>query len=160
MIDFIVNPIAGDKKGKKLKKTLDIIEKRLKERGVEYTVHFTEYHKHATVLTEEIIKNGADTVVAVGGAGTLSEVVNGFCDFERVSLGLIPCGTGNDFATKIGLPFDVERAVDVILDKTRSKFDFNTTNYQTIGYTENHIIIHIIDSNYDFVDNMILYDLL
>ena len=45
-----------------------------------------------------------NTVIAVGGDGTLHDVLNGFEDFESNCLGLIPFGTGNDFASAAGIP--------------------------------------------------------
>ncbi|MBE5756371.1 MAG: diacylglycerol kinase family lipid kinase [Clostridiales bacterium] len=124
MIDFIVNPIAGDKKGKKLEKTVSKIENKCKTAGVDFKIHLTNYPQHATELTTEIIKNGATNVIAVGGDGTLSEVVRGLIDFDKVTLGLIPCGTGNDFATRLNLPLDIEKALDIILQGNKKFVDY------------------------------------
>ena len=106
MFDFIINPLAGGKKGKKIKKALNAVEQRLNERKIEYRFHFTRYKRHATALTTELIENGATDIIVVGGDGTLHEVLNGFIDFNKTALGLIPCGTGNDFAFSLSLPKD------------------------------------------------------
>ncbi len=124
MIDFIVNPSAGGKAGKKIKKALPKIEKRLVERGQKYLIHMTKNPRQATELTDSLIKNGATTIVVVGGDGTLHEVINGFSNFDKVSLGIIPCGTGNDFASALGLPFDPVEALDLILDGEPKYTDF------------------------------------
>lgn len=116
MIDFIVNPKAGGYDGKKIKKALPKLEKRLLERNTEYLIHMTKRPNQATELTKSLIKNGATNIVVVGGDGTLHEVINGFSNFENVSLGIIPCGTGNDFASALKLPLDPVKALDVILD--------------------------------------------
>lgn len=121
-LDIIYNPLAGGEK--KMKKNLAEVEKRLAERGVSYALHRTEYAKHAIELTRTAIKSGATTIVAMGGDGTLNEVINGLCDFDKITFGLIPCGTGNDFATHIGLPDDPKKAVDLILDKEAVYTDF------------------------------------
>ena len=63
----------------------------------------------------------------MGGDGTLHEVLNGFSDFDRVSLGLIPCGTGNDFAAAAGIPEDPAKALDVILTHKPQFTDFMQT---------------------------------
>jgi YegS/Rv2252/BmrU family lipid kinase len=65
------------------------------------------------------IKAGAKTVVAVGGDGTINEVVNGFFENEReisheVRLGIIPHGTGSDFARTLNLPRDPERGAALL----------------------------------------------
>ena len=124
MLDFIVNPSAGGHHGTKIKKALRSIQERLKERGVKYVIHLTDMPGHATELTASLIKNGATNIIAVGGDGTLHEVINGFDNFENVNMGIIPCGTGNDFATAIGLPLDTVKALDIILDGQAKYTDF------------------------------------
>lgn len=121
---LIVNKTAGGKSGKKVKKTLFAVEKRLKNRNISYSIHQTEYKGHGAILTKELIENGANTIVVLGGDGTLHEVINGFDNFEKVSLGLIPCGTGNDFASAVGLPTDPVKAIDLIIDGTPKYTDF------------------------------------
>ena len=116
MLDFIVNPKAGTIKGKKLKKTLKKIEKHLGEKNIAYTIHKTNHKGHATTLTNNLIEHGATDIIAIGGDGTLHEIINGFHSFDKVNLGLIPCGTGNDFARACNLPRNPIKALDVILD--------------------------------------------
>lgn len=124
MLDFIINPIAGGKHGKKTRKTAKILEQRLKERGVEYALHLTNRKGHAKTLTQTLIERGATDIIAVGGDGTLHEVINGFSNFEKVNLGLIPCGTGNDFANALKIPLNPEKALDIILDGKLGYVDF------------------------------------
>ena len=124
MLDFIINPTAGGKRGKKIRKTVAIIENRLKELNVQYKIHVTTYKGHAKAITQAIIEKGATDVIVVGGDGTLHEVINGFCNFERANLGLIPCGTGNDFASSVGIPLDPIKALDIILNNTPKHTDF------------------------------------
>lgn len=124
MIDFIVNPSAGGEKGKKILKTMNAVQHRLMERGVAYSLHYTAKKGHATLLTDELIKKGATDIVVVGGDGTLHEVINGFSNFDNVNMGIIPCGTGNDFASALGIPFDPEKAVDLIVDGKAKHTDF------------------------------------
>lgn len=124
MLDFIINPIAGGKHGKKTRKTVALIENILKERNVEYCLHLTSYKRHAQKLTEVLIKRGATDIIVVGGDGTLHEVINGFSNFEKVNLGLIPCGTGNDFASALNIPLNPEKALDVILNEQPKYVDF------------------------------------
>lgn len=124
MLDFIINPLAGGKNGKKINRAVTVIENTLKNKGVDFALHYTEYPKHAVTLTDELIKNGATDIIVVGGDGTLHEALNGFSDFDRVSLGLIPCGTGNDFASSVGIPEAPEKALDLILTKKPQFTDF------------------------------------
>lgn len=62
------------------------------------------------------LRKGFDLVVAAGGDGTLNEVVNGIGEnLGDARVGLIPLGTGNDFARTIGVPDDIEAAIDLIV---------------------------------------------
>ena len=85
--------------------------------GIDHRFHDTrekgDAARVAAVLTREA---GADAdIIAMGGDGTLNEVLNGLADPGRVRLGLIPCGSGNDFAAAAGLPMDPGAALDVVL---------------------------------------------
>lgn len=71
-----------------------------------YEVRETEHETHAIELARSAAERGADLVVAVGGDGTLNEVVCGVraADaLDSVTVGVVPVGTGNDFATNIGI---------------------------------------------------------
>lgn len=124
MLDFIVNPLAGGRKGKKMRQIVAVMAKHMHKLKVAHSVHFTTKAGEAKTLTEDLIANGATDIVVVGGDGTLHEVINGFSNFERVNLGLIPCGTGNDFATSLGLPKDPVEALDLIINNKPVYTDF------------------------------------
>lgn len=124
MLDFIINPIAGGKGGKKTKKVVSILDKILLEKKVEFCFHFTTHKGHAKELTKTLIDGGATDIIVVGGDGTLHEVINGFTNFDKINLGLIPCGTGNDFACAVNIPLDTEKALNIILDEQPKFVDF------------------------------------
>jgi YegS/Rv2252/BmrU family lipid kinase len=90
---FIVNPKAG--KGK----SLDIIPKINNEfigREEDLIIEITKYPGHASLISNEYTSKGNYRVYAVGGDGTLNEVLNGMAGSNSF-LGVIPCGSGNDF---------------------------------------------------------------
>lgn len=124
MLDFIVNPTAGGKHGKKTENAVNTIKSFLEEKGVAFRLHFTNAKGDGKTLTEELISNGATDIIAVGGDGTLHEVINGFSNFDKVNLGLIPCGTGNDFAFALSLPSDVKQALEIIISGKTEYVDF------------------------------------
>ena len=96
---FIVNPRAANGAAGRRWVELDArIERAVGPHGMAFTVG----PQHAEQLTREALRDGYECVVAVGGDGTLNEVVNGFFDGEEqlnpdAKLGVIPFGTGGDF---------------------------------------------------------------
>ena len=112
MFRLIVNPNAG--RGKKKKQYRRVLA-RMRERGLAFSVSETHARGEAKELARQACEAGEDVIV-VGGDGTLHEALNGFCNFERCALGLIPLGTGNDFAAAAKIPEDPVRAVDLIAD--------------------------------------------
>ena len=121
MIKIILNPKSG---GGKVKKVFEKIKPILDEKKVEYVVYETEKEKQAIYLANELTKEGACDIVVIGGDGTLNEVVNGFSNFENCRLGLIPAGTGNDFATGANIPKDPVAALDLILNGEAKYTDY------------------------------------
>ncbi len=83
----------------------------------------------ATRLAREALRNGAERIVAIGGDGTVNEVVNGFFDptgkpiAPEASFGLIPYGTGGDFRRTVGLPLATVDAANVIAANHRKQID-------------------------------------
>lgn len=73
-------------------------------------------------FTKEGVERDVDAVVAIGGDGTVNEVINGL-DGSSVPLGIIPLGTANDFARQVGIPDDVDHAMDVILQRKPVRID-------------------------------------
>lgn len=108
MYAFIVNPISGNGRGKRI---WPRIEAELKRRGIVYSVNFTERKGHAMTLASKLVSHpGLQAIVAVGGDGTVHEVVNGLID-KNVPFGYIPSGSGNDFARAEGIPINPLKAL-------------------------------------------------
>ena len=120
MFHLIVNPIA--RKGKTLP-TLERLKRRLDREEVPYTVYRTEGRGHAKELAAGLTETPHD-LICVGGDGTLSEVLCGIRDFDS-RIGIIPCGTGDDFAASANIPtHDPEAALDIILHGTTKPTDY------------------------------------
>ena len=99
------------------------------------SVLLTESAGDAERLAREAVLGGAELVVAAGGDGTLNEIVNGLSeDFGQAALGLIPLGTGNDFARSIGLP-DLEVALAALKAKRLRAVDVARASIGSGGET-------------------------
>lgn len=121
MYCIIVNPNAGKGKGRKNLKTA---LKLFSERGAEYSVFETTRAGEAKEFSERLTASGEKEIIVVGGDGTLHEVLNGISDPSSCRLGLIPSGTGNDFAAAAGLPSNAVRAAEIILNGETKETDF------------------------------------
>jgi len=89
--------------------------------------HVTLESGDATAMAAAAARSGVDAVIALGGDGTLNEVVNGLDGFDT-PLGIIPLGTANDFATQAGIPTDADHAMDVILHRKPVRIDTASMN--------------------------------
>lgn len=81
----------------------------------------------ARTMAAAAARAGADVVIAMGGDGTVNEVVNGLDGYDT-PLGIIPLGTANDFATQAGIPADADHAMDVILRHKPVRIDTASLN--------------------------------
>lgn len=113
MYHIIVNPQGG--KGKSLK-ALKTVEEIFKNNNAQYVVHKTEYAGHATEIARELSKTPDTNIVVMGGDGSFHEVLCGIDNFDNVTLGLVACGSGNDFIKKSGHSTNVKEAVQTILN--------------------------------------------
>lgn len=121
MHQIIFNPTAGKKKARK---ALETVCKTLREKNVSFQVHQTAAAHDAETIARRLTTAGASNLVVVGGDGTLHEVLNGIVDPSRCTLGLIPAGTGNDFAEAAEIPLDTEEAIKVLLERKAKPVDF------------------------------------
>jgi YegS/Rv2252/BmrU family lipid kinase len=131
---LIINPQS--QKGALGRKWPDLARAVRRELG-----SFEEARTHgpgdATRLAREAVAGGVDRVVAVGGDGTINEVVNGFFDHhgERVSgpaaLGILPVGTGGDLRKTLAIPRNIDRAARILRDGRPRPMDVGKLEYTT-----------------------------
>jgi YegS/Rv2252/BmrU family lipid kinase len=111
----VFNPAAG--KGRVLRDR-DAIRAALEKAGAGGTFVETERVGHGIALAEDAANDGAEAVVAIGGDGTVNEVVNGLLrvpEAKRPVFGVVPDGTGNDYGFLLGLrPGDLDGAARAI----------------------------------------------
>lgn len=129
----IANPRAG---GGRVAAELPEIERNLLSKGLEYRIVETEGPGHATRLAREALAEGARFLVAVGGDGTVHEVVNGMLEEDRpvvegAVLGVVAAGSGSDFVKTFGLPGDAARATAHLAGENTYPLDVGKVVYTT-----------------------------
>lgn len=95
----------------------------------------TDNPQVATEVAWRAAREDVDTIVAVGGDGTVNAVLNGIIG-TRAALGIIPTGTANDLATLHHIPKDLRRGCDIILERYTRRSDVISANgwcYLTAG---------------------------
>jgi diacylglycerol kinase (ATP) len=107
----ILNPIAGRGYGAKVEPEL---RQLLEAEGLEFDLVRTDRPWHAAELAERAAGDGFEVVVAAGGDGTSNEVANGLIAASEygatAAMGVIPIGSGSDFANTVGVPSDLRGA--------------------------------------------------
>lgn len=89
-------------------------------------------------MTRTALRNGCKLIVAAGGDGTLNEIINALGEkHSSVRVGLIPLGTGNDFARTLGLPTDVDEAIDLVRAGRMRKVDLVRVTSDRVRYFVN-----------------------
>lgn len=119
---IILNPAAGRGAARRAE---DPVCRAFRAQGWAVDVSRTERPGHATDLAAQAATNGARLVVAVGGDGTVHEVANGLlAACSAAALGVVPIGSGNDFAKLVGVyRHDPARAVARLVTAAPRRFD-------------------------------------
>ena len=123
-IHFIVNPIAGSGKNEL---PIDLIHQFLEPTRYRVTIKYSEYRKHATVLTLESIKEGAEIIVACGGDGTINEVACCLVN-TNIVLGIMALGSGNGLSSHLKIPKNIKHALVLIKNYNVKKIDVGQLN--------------------------------
>lgn len=121
---FIINRKAGTDREKRLD---GIIRRYLTPKAFSVQIRHLEYLGHGTDLAREAVVNGIDTVVAVGGDGSINEIAQGLVG-TNTALAIIPLGSGNGLARALKIPLKVSRALEVIADGKRQAIDVGYAN--------------------------------
>ncbi len=127
----VVNPNAGIGK---VRRDWDKISGLLDKQGFSYQAVFTRGPWHAVELVESHVTQGFRKIIAVGGDGTLNEVVNGIFRQQVVpstdiTVGMISVGTGNDWVRTYDIPMDYEEAILVLKKGKTLLQDAGIVNY-------------------------------
>jgi diacylglycerol kinase (ATP) len=115
---FIVNPAASRGKGNSIGKWL---EEECKRRNMDFNLQYTTCPGEATEIAAKSTRD-FEYIIAVGGDGTLQEVINGLIEMNT-KVGIIPVGTGNDFVRAAKIPIQQKDALDTVIEGNTKPID-------------------------------------
>lgn len=140
MIKLIANPIAGRGRGRK---ALPAAEEALRHQGLQFKTEVTSRPLEAMEIARRAAEEGCELVVALGGDGTSHEVANGLLSSgnSEVALGMIPIGTGNDFADMFDTPTDLAQVALRIREGKTRLID--------VGWINDRYFVNIVGVGFD-----------
>ncbi len=150
----VVNPYAGGNTGRT---QWPHVAAELQKRLGDFSFEMSTSIGHAECLAAEARANGYDLVVAYGGDGTVSEVVNGLFEKKdsarldtshldaasRPTLGIIGVGTGMDFIKTLGIPADIDQQIHILATRKARKIDVGRISFQSMGGPKTRLFVNI-----------------
>lgn len=121
----IINPIAGVRPKDEIPAL--VREVMPANAGFDVEIQFTTHAGHATDLAREAVAQGIDTVVAIGGDGTINETARQLVG-SPVKFGIVPMGSGNGLARHMQIPLDLRKSLECIRDGYSMATDYGTVN--------------------------------
>lgn len=150
---FIINPIAGNGRGTKSWRK---IQQLLNQANIAFDFGISTYPQHSTHLASYAVLKGYRHIAAVGGDGTVNEVINGIFSQQQVSpssitFAVIPIGTGNDWVKTHRIPTNLKKAVQLILEPKTIEHDIGKVTYHHIDtlQKEQRFFINVAGLAYD-----------
>ena len=127
-IALIANPRSG--RGR-VGRMLPRLHEELTEMGATWSSAVTEHAGHAIELASQAVADGADVIAAIGGDGTINEVVNGMLAVGSTppALGIVPAGSGSDFARSFATPAGIEGAANRLAHADPQSIDVGTITF-------------------------------
>lgn len=146
-VAVIVNPRSASGRTTKLWPAISL---KLKRRLGPVVVRFTESPGDATRLARELLGDGFDFIITVGGDGTISEAANAFVEGNlpvrpSAVLGILPIGTGGDFRRSLGYPSKIEEIIDTLATGVPLKIDLGKVSFvNPRGSTEQRYFVNLV----------------
>lgn len=148
----VVNPMAGSGK---CENDWPTIRDLLVEAGFSFISVLTEHPFHAIEITRNMVNDlGFNKIIAVGGDGTLNEVVNGIFQQTRfattdIMLGMITVGTGNDWGRMYSFPMKYKKAIKILSKQRTFLQDVGKVKYRHDTEDKSRYFINIAGMGYD-----------
>ena len=154
MLGIIINPKSGKKAFRAQRLYL---WKLLKSRREPFIYRVTKYESHAIELGRELVEEkGCTEILVLGGDGTISEVINGIMRADltpeqraKIKFGIMPRGTGNDFARHWGLTKDFKRSLDIFFAGKTKPLDVGCVTYWRNNIEHHRYFINSLGFGFD-----------
>ena len=154
MLGIIINPKSGKKAFRAQRLYL---WKLLKARREPFIYRVTKYENHAIELGRELVEEkGCTEILVLGGDGTISEVINGIMRADltaeqraKIKFGIMPRGTGNDFARHWGLTKDFKRSLDIFFAGNVKPLDVGCVTYWRNNIEHHRYFINSLGFGFD-----------
>jgi diacylglycerol kinase (ATP) len=145
----IVNPTAGaGRTGRLWPRLMGLF----RSQGLRFEHDITEAPGHAIELAGEAARKGFETVVSVGGDGTINEIVNGIYaagGIASTALGIVSTGTGSDYIRTIGIPRRYEQACRCFLRPRKITVDLGVAEYEHNGRRVERLFVNFAGMGFD-----------
>ncbi len=146
---FVVNPMAG---GGKAKRYLPRLKTLLNENNIAHIITETTKPKHGVKLVKDLALAGERMFVAVGGDGSLNEVLQGIVEselaIENFTLTVLPWGSGNDWARFHNIPRQTEKWLQFLQQHNKVKHDVGVATFGT-KFKSKHAFINLAGTGLD-----------
>ena len=145
-VSVVINPVAGNGKAKRVAQT--ILQKIKSSADFEIDIAFSQEKNDAKNITRKAILDGASMIIAVGGDGTINEVVNGFFINSKplnplCELGIISCGTGNGYARTLNNPTSLKQQIELMLRPGYCEMDLGCITFaDSAGKRVNRLFVN------------------
>lgn len=153
MLGIIINPKSGKRA---FRRQRIYLWKLLRQRREPFVYRVTKYAEHAIELGRELVERGCDEILVLGGDGTLSEVINGIMRADipeeqraKISFGIMPRGTGNDWGRFWGLTKDFKKSLDRFFNGEKQPLDVGCITYWRNGIVHHRYFINSVGFGVD-----------
>lgn len=148
---LIININSGKKK---FRTQLEYIYRELRSNQISFETRITRFPGHATLIARHLLHIGYTRFLIAGGDGTVNEFINGIftcenCNTEAIRFGIIPRGTGNDWARHWGLSKDYIHSMKQFLSGNSQMIDIGKVEYQLEGESKTKYFINSIGFGLD-----------
>lgn len=148
---MIINPTSA---GGKAKKEWAIIQACMQKENIPFEAVFSLYAFHAMDLAQQAIEAGYRKIIAVGGDGTINEVVNGIfrqntVPTDEIEFSVVPLGTGSDWIKTHKIPRNYHKAIPLLVNAVLKKQDVGKVSYQGEKGIESRYFVNVAGMAFD-----------